>query len=228
MQLKDIRSTLQDCEYSIIYALLERSRWKYQESLYNNPNSLFYELLKDTESIHEKAGRYKSPEEHPFTNIQLTNTTPKRYLYHQLLESQHKSINHNTSILNYYTKSILPMICQPGQDENTGSAITADINLLQAISRRCHLGKIVAAIKFRENNKLYLECQQPDDILKVLTNTQVEQEILTRIDSKTKLIKTIAPHAKNIDSHSIQSIFKKIMSITKDIQVDYIHKLKHD
>ena len=222
MDLDKIRTTLQDCEYSIIYALLERSRWKYQPSLYLNQDSLFYQLLRDTETIHEKAGRYNSPEEHPFTAINYTNHTPKHYLYHQILESTHKSINHNVNILTYYTNSILPMICQQGQDENMGSAITADINLLQAISRRCHLGKVVAAIKLKESIQLYQECQTKPQILQSLTNTQVEKNILSRIIDKTTLVKHIAPHAKNINASSIQTIFTQLMTITKDIQVDYI------
>lgn len=222
MNISDIRKTIQDCEYSIIYALLERSRWKYQKTLYSNKKSLFYQLLTDTEIIHEKVARYNSPEEHPFTKLNITNTTPKRYLYHQILESNHKSINHNTSILNYYINNILPMISLEGTDDNMGSAITADINLLQAISRRCHLGKVVSALKFRDNLDKYLECNNVNDILDCLTNSQIEKKILTRIIDKTQLIKTIAPHSTNIDPIDIESIFKTIMDITKQIQVDYI------
>ena len=226
MNLNDIRTTLQDCEYSIIYALLERSRWKYQSSLYTNKKSLFFQLLKDTETIHEKAGRYNNPEEHPFTSITLTNTNHKRFQLNQLLESNHKTINHNQVILKYYTKTILPLICQPGHDDNMGSAITADINLLQAISRRCHLGKVVAAIKLKDSPQLYQNCQNNQDILDTLTNQLVEKKILTRIHDKTNIIKDISPHAKNINPQDIKNIFSQIIIITKNIQVDYLQQLK--
>ena len=114
------------------------------------------------------------------------------------------------------------MICLEGIDENMGSAITADINLLQAISRRCHLGKVVAAIKLKDHGTQYQQCQEDGDILKLLTNSPVELDILLRITNKTKLIKTISPHSKNIDTSDIETIFQQIITITKMIQVEYI------
>lgn len=41
------------------------------------------------------------------------------------------------------------MICEPGDDEQHGSSVVCDVNALQALSRRVHLGKFVAESKFQ-------------------------------------------------------------------------------
>lgn len=41
------------------------------------------------------------------------------------------------------------MICEPGDDEQHGSSVVCDVSVLQALSRRVHLGKFVAESKFQ-------------------------------------------------------------------------------
>lgn len=48
-----------------------------------------------------------------------------------------------------YVSEIVPMICEPGDDEQHGSSVVCDVNALQALSRRVHLGKFVAESKFQ-------------------------------------------------------------------------------
>lgn len=48
-----------------------------------------------------------------------------------------------------YMSEVVPMICEPGDDEQHGSSIICDINALQALSRRIHLGKFVAESKYQ-------------------------------------------------------------------------------
>lgn len=43
------------------------------------------------------------------------------------------------------------MICEPGDDDQHGSSVVCDVNALQALSRRVHLGKFVAESKFQVN-----------------------------------------------------------------------------
>lgn len=48
-----------------------------------------------------------------------------------------------------YVSKIVPMICEPGDDDQHGSSVVCDVNALQALSRRVHLGKFVAESKFQ-------------------------------------------------------------------------------
>lgn len=48
-----------------------------------------------------------------------------------------------------YISEIVPLICDPGDDEQHGSSAVCDVHVLQALSRRVHLGKFVAESKFQ-------------------------------------------------------------------------------
>ena len=41
------------------------------------------------------------------------------------------------------------MICGPGDDSQHGSAVLADVSVLQALSKRVHYGKFVAESKYK-------------------------------------------------------------------------------
>ncbi len=54
------------------------------------------------------------------------------------------TINLNSSLFQVYVSQIVPSVFCPGEDGQLGSTATADIALLQAISKRVHYGKFVA------------------------------------------------------------------------------------
>ena len=86
MDLNQIRKILVDCENSIIFGILERSGWKYDPEIYRNNNSIFFKLLRDTELIHAKYGRYSCPEEHPFS-LDIDKTNNYKYELSDFLSS---------------------------------------------------------------------------------------------------------------------------------------------
>ena len=176
MKINEIRNLLRECENSLIFAILERSRWKSNDRAYlMGQKSLFTRMLVGTEFLHEKLGRYNCPEEHPFTEIMLETTVfITEYKIDSFLDHRHLSININKSILEDYFKKILPKITDPGEDENVGSAVTADINLLQILSRRIHLGKLVAQIKYNEDPEWYGQPHTEKEIIEKLTNSEIE------------------------------------------------------
>ncbi|CAH1450789.1 unnamed protein product [Lactuca virosa] len=72
--LDGIRSSLIRQEDSIIFSLVERAQFCYNEDTYD-PNAFFMDgfkgslvefMVKETEKVHAQVGRYKSPDEHPF------------------------------------------------------------------------------------------------------------------------------------------------------------------
>ena len=68
LKLTIIREILRRSEDSIIFALLERSRWKRNHEIYQASPSIFMDILVKTEIAHAQVGRYLCPEEHPFTS----------------------------------------------------------------------------------------------------------------------------------------------------------------
>jgi chorismate mutase len=226
MELSEIRDTLRKSEDSIIFALLERARWKRNSHIYKKLPSLFNDLLVKTEKVHAEVGRYQCPEEHPFTNIpdvsiQNDAHQDKQYYLTSVLHKDHRKINHNDTILETYLCKILPQITLQGEDENSGSATVADINLLQAISRRIHLGKVVAEVKLNEPGarQAYRQCDNPEDYMSLLTNQKVEDLILKRVGEKAELYDS----ESCLSSDTVTGIFRDfIIPYTKKVQVDYL------
>jgi chorismate mutase len=226
MHLREIREVLRRAEDSIIFALLERARWKVNREVYSATPSLFVDVLVKTEIAHSEVGRYQCPEEHPFTTISIppTGYRNKQYSLSKLLMDNHSDINHNVVILEQYLEHILPMITSEGTDENAGSAAVADVILLQAISRRIHLGKAVAEIKFSdpESTEKYQECVDRESILTQLTNQTVENSILNRVRQKASVYGGDDSDS-SLPKEVIVSVFRDyIIPQTKAVQVDYL------
>lgn len=233
MELVDIREILANYENKIIWGLLQRSKYPNHPSIYktNSTDSIFSQLLGDFEKIGDKYGKYSGPEELPFTEIIKDNPNTifnyHKHPYNKLLESDHQHINDNPIILSVYQELILPSICLDKTNTNKISLenlVTSDIQLLQIISTRCHLGKIVASIKFKNNPQAYQNCQSDAEIYQLLTNTQVETNILDRIQKKLDIFNQLDTN-HHLNKSNLKHIFIKIMDLTKLIQVKYLNLL---
>lgn len=234
MKLLEIRTLLEECENSILFAIFERARWKSNNMAYQvnsiTGKSLFSMMLEGTEILHARLGRYHCPEEHPFSNIKnkLRSIHKQHYKINSYLIESHQSINHNSTILKQYFKEILPKITSPGEDENLGSAVTADINLLQALSRRIHLGKLVAQSKYSVTPEQFRD-KTDADLLDNLTNKEAEDKILDRLRHKLAILKNVdSTHStlSNIAINTIISIYREFMiPATKEVQISYFKLL---
>jgi len=246
MEISEIRNLLRECENSIIFAMLERARWKSNRSAYIysdandntnhdvNDDSLFNRMLIGTELVHAKLGRYACPEEHPFTEIVVGDTFTNKivltnYKIGNYLDKRHSSINLNKTVLEEYFKTVLPKITEEGEDENLGSAVTADINLLQAISRRIHLGKLVAQAKYNSEKDWYRQPRSQIEIYDKLTNQRVEDAILERLGKKLKNFTCDTSSSLlqlNFDIDVLKYIYRDfIIPTTKQVQISYFRLL---
>ena len=133
--------------------------------------------------------RYTSPEEHAFFPDQLPNrcldALPDLDYPTDLLSmvGGASSINFNKILLEKYQSWILPIMAQPGDDEQHGSSVCCDIAVLQALSRRVHYGKFVAESKYRsdpENYQRLVDANDADGVMALLTNVPVEKKVLQR------------------------------------------------
>jgi chorismate mutase len=123
--------------------------------------------------------RYTSPEEHAFFPEHIPQPILAPLQFPSLLARN--DVDVNPQVLSLYIDEIVPAICKPGDDEQHGSSVLADITLLQAISKRIHLGKFVAETKFQEAEGKYRELVLNDDVdgvMELLTNRAVEERVL--------------------------------------------------
>ncbi|KAJ1893233.1 chorismate mutase aro7 [Kickxella alabastrina] len=194
--LSELRNTLVRLEDTIIFALIERSQFKHNNSIYKANKMNFRDgytgsflswFLKEVESVHAKVRRYQSPDEYPFTNNLPEPVLPPLEYPPVLVDPQ--EININDEIFDVYVNTVIPGITTQGDDTNYGSSATRDIECLQALSRRIHYGKFVAESKFQDPDchdeyvRLIKE-KNRDRLMELLTNSRVEELLLKRLKAK--------------------------------------------
>lgn len=89
--------------------------------------------------------RYTAPDEHAFFPHLLPPAALKPLDFAVLLHPC--SVNLNKHIREVYLHKVLPAICDSGDDGQHGSAVVADVSVLQALSKRIHYGLFVAESK---------------------------------------------------------------------------------
>ena len=193
LNLANIRQTLIRLEESIIFALIERAQFRLNPPIYSpeampqfDGQSFLSFFLHETERLHAKVRRYTSPDEHPFAE---PSTLPSPILpqlpYPPTLKDN--AININSTIYAWYLDTVLPCITKPGDDQNYGSAATADITCLQLLSKRIHYGKFVAESKFRSEQDTFTRAIRAHDLpqlLDLITKPVVEEQVILRVHLK--------------------------------------------
>jgi len=243
MSLDSIRSTLIRQEDSTIFALIERAQFRRNEAIYAkgilqldpsipdypflNSLSFLEYLLLETEKLHGKVRRYTSPEEHAFFPQYLPSPILTPLQFPTLLAPN--TVDVNAQILDLYIHEIVPAVCKEGDDEQHGSSVLADITLLQAISRRIHLGKFVAETKFQESEAQYRALVAADDVegvMALLTDTAVEARVLERAKLKASTYGqdiTGETEECKVEPEVIAAIYRDvIIPLTKDVEVLYL------
>ncbi|KAJ1932695.1 chorismate mutase aro7 [Linderina macrospora] len=194
--LGELRNTLVRLEDTIIFALIERSQFKHNSSVYTAGAMQFKDgysgsfltwFLKEVEQVHAKVRRYQSPDEYPFTSNLPDAILPPLDYPPVLVDPE--CININDEIFNVYVNTVMPGITADGDDKNYGSSATRDIECLQALSRRIHYGKFVAESKFQDPNTheeyvKHIKEKNRDRLMELLTNEKVEEQLLKRLKVK--------------------------------------------
>ncbi|GER37402.1 chorismate mutase [Striga asiatica] len=241
--LEGIRNSLIRQEDSIIFSLVERSQFCYNAETYD-PNlfnmdgfcgSLVEYMVKETEKLHAKVGRYKSPDEHPFFPDDLPDPLLPPLEYPLVLHHAANSININIQIWNMYFKNLLPRLVKNGDDGNYGSAATCDTMCLQALSKRIHYGKFVAEAKFRASRNVYevaIKAQDGAQLMDLLTYAAVEEAVKRRVEMKTETygqevtmngVGEKAEPVYRINPALVAELYGDwIMPLTKQVQVEYL------
>ncbi|KAL3640179.1 Chorismate mutase 1-like protein [Castilleja foliolosa] len=242
--LEGIRNSLIRQEDSIIFSLVERSQFCYNAETYDPDvfsmdgfhGSLVEYMVKETEKLHAKVGRYKSPDEHPFFPTESPEQLLPPLEYPQVLHAAANSININVQVWDVYFKNLLPRLVKQGDDGNYGSSATCDTMCLQALSKRIHYGKFVAEAKFRASPDVYeaaIRAQDGSRLMNLLTYPEVEEAVTKRVEMKTRTYgqevtmngvedKKIDPVYRINPSLVAELYGNWIMPLTKQVQVEYL------
>ncbi|MCL7037295.1 hypothetical protein MKW94_019274 [Papaver nudicaule] len=231
MDLESVRKSLIRQEDSIVFCLIERAKFPFNSSLYKPSlqipgfdGSLIQYILKETEILEAKVGRYESPEEHPFfpdgLPFPLIPSPPAKSP--EFLHAAASSINMNRDIWKFYSDELLPLFAKEGDDGSYACTGVADINCLQALSRRIHYGKFVAEVKFRDAPEKYGPAIHVEEMVKKRVQKKARifgQEV--NINKKAGDCKK----QKNckIDPSVVSRLYGEwVMPLTKLVEVEYL------
>ncbi|KAL6533837.1 Chorismate mutase 2 [Orobanche hederae] len=239
LNLESLRGSLVRQEDTIVFSLIERSRYPVNSRLYdvkdyaNSSASLFDFFIKESEALQSKAGRYISEEENPFFPDNLPSPLLPPLNHRPVLHRPGACININEKILTLYLKTLLPVIAAEGDDGNYASTATSDLHCLQALSRRIHFGKFVAEVKFRDAPDDYIPAIRAKDreaLMKLLTFEHVEETIKKRLEKKAMrfgqdvdLIDNNPSMKYKVDPSIVSRLYGDwVIPLTKFVQVEYL------
>lgn len=239
--LDSVRESLVRQEDTIVFSLLERAKFPLNAPMYTQPTNLvpgfcgsFVELVvKETEAVQAKAGRYANPEEHPFFPDNLPPSLAPSRKYTQFLHPAGTSININKAIWDMYFTQLLPLFAVPGDDGEYAATGARDIDCLQALSRRIHYGKFVAEVKFRGSPQDYepaIRSKDENALMELLTFKNVEDIVKKRVEKKATVFGqdvTIdgGENDRNykVDPPVVGRLYEEwVMPLTKLVQVEYL------
>jgi chorismate mutase len=205
-----VRSSLIRQEDTIIFNLIERAQFARNDAVYRPGAvpvppltassssssssaaadcSLLEYVLRETERLHGSVRRYTSPDEHAFYPDDLPPLVlpPIDYPTSALHAPAARQVAANARVLKAYLDVVLPLVAQPGDDSNYGSAATLDVLCLQALSKRIHYGMFVAEAKFRAAPDQYgalIRARDADGLMRLLTDEAVERRVVERVVRK--------------------------------------------
>ncbi|XP_027353119.1 chorismate mutase 1, chloroplastic-like [Abrus precatorius] len=243
LTLENLRHSLIRQEDDIIFSLLKRAQYCYNADTYDPDafsmdgfhGSLVEYMVRETEKLDSKVGRYRCPDEHPFFPEGLPEPMFPPLHYPQVLHPIADSININDKVWHMYFRDLIPRLIKEGDDGNCGSTCVCDTMCLQALSKRIHYGKFVAEAKFQASPDAYkpaIFAQDKDRLMDMLTYTKVEEAIKRRVEVKAKtygqevVINTkenFAEPVYKITPSLVANLYGDwIMPLTKEVQVAYL------
>ncbi|OGM48760.1 chorismate mutase [Aspergillus bombycis] len=243
LDLANIRFQLIRLEDTITFHLIERVQFPLNRPVYvpggvkipGDDIPLMDYLLREQERIQSRVRRYQSPDEYPFFPDVLEEPILAPLEYPKILHDN--DVNVNDIIKQRYTEDILPAVCprfgredRGETQENYGSAATADVSCLQALSRRIHFGKFVAESKFQKEPERFVKMIKANDRVGIddaITDAKVERKVLERLALKAKTYGTDPAFAtetgSKINVEAVVAMYKEyVIPLTKVVEVEYL------
>ncbi|KAG0470470.1 hypothetical protein HPP92_017170 [Vanilla planifolia] len=241
--LDSLRDSLEKQEDFIVFSLIERARYPLDSPAYGHSSCpgrqscSFAELfVRTTEEIEAKFGRYQNPEEVPFFSNYLPSSPPgliPSFKFPQVLYPKAASVNVSRTIWEVYFNDLLPQFTTKGDDGNYQQAVASDLICLQALSKRIHLGRFVAEVKYRSSPQDYNPSIRSKDLktlTELVTSEQVEAMVVKRVKKKAEVFGQDVTLDSNgnqttykVDPLFVSNLYKKwVIPLTKQVEVNYL------
>ncbi|BAF08005.1 chorismate mutase 2, cytosolic [Oryza sativa Japonica Group] len=245
LSLAAVRDALVREEDSIVFALIERARRPrnapaYAAAAAAGGRSLAEFFVREAEVLHAKAGQYQKPEDVPFFPQDLPSPLFPTKDYPKVLHSFASSVSVNDAIWKMYFNELLPLFTVDGDDGNYAETVALDFACLKALSRRIHIGKYVAEVKFKDASQDYsplIRAKDTKALMNLLTFKAVEEKVKRRVEKKARIFGqnvTLEDNADKQEGNAGDSECKVnpevlsklydlwVMPLTKDVEVEYL------
>lgn len=223
LNIEDIRIRLDQQTERIVSGLKDRSRYPlnlgvYSEHFCDGKTWFEYRLFMD-QSVDAEFGRFEFDDQHPilFQRPQLPSPKVKRDWQNNGLIAT--DIDIGGRIIEFY-KKVLPLICPDKREDRSsyGETVKADSNnILCLYERICGIGQYVAQSKINADSTL-LRIQSKDGIRSKLVNREREEIVTARAIE-------IASRYELPNPEVLKDIFRAIIGITVDVEIDYVEKI---
>lgn len=246
LSLANIRARLIRLEDTVLFHLIERVQFPLNSTIYQpgaipipDSNLSFSDwVLREQEKHESRIRRFESPDEHPFFEDAMQPVILPSLKYPKILWEN--DVNVNAELKKRYVQEILPQCCikpdrpeRENAQENYGSAATADVACLQALSRRIHFGKFVAESKFlsaTENFVGLIKAEDRQGIDDAITDKAVEKKVLERLKMKAEvygadpmLVGEGEGGMRKVDVEVVVSLYRDhVIPLTKVVEVEYL------
>lgn len=248
--LVQIRDILAQLEAPIISTLVQRFALPVNSDLYQGSPSTLQVYLATRETLALVHGRYKyGTLEYAFTfptivpdKTTAENTFPPG-IFHQ------DSFVGNSNLTAFHTQILVPLLNattspyffhlansttnatpDPTRDD---AALSLDVTLLQLLSNRAHIGKVVAESKFAGDPVTYtnlIQAKNSTGIRTLLTNTTQETQVLLQADTAAVQLTNAWVGSGALVSSTFQDsvrnaaakTFRNLIDITTEIEIEYL------
>ena len=263
LQLDHVRAHLLRQEDTIIFGWVRRGAYLRNSGLlavgtagrpaeWQPHHSALSWFLEQTERAHAAIGRYRAPDELPFTRqgAEASAATlavgPAVAAPPSPLPAFADDIDFNAQVMAAYVDVILDEVAEVGEDDSQhGTCLLLDVAALQALSKRVHFGKYVAEAKFRQERALFEPLIARGDthgVRATLTHPAQEDAVAARVARKAaQMLANEAEAAaslgeggtggngagglgqRRLTAEAVARLWRDVvMPLTKDVQVAYL------
>jgi len=146
----------------------------------------------------------------------------------------------NDAIWKMYFDELLPLFTVDGDDGSYAETVALDFACLQVLSRRIHIGKYVAEVKFQDAPQDYsplIQAKDSNSLMDLLTFKAVEEKVKKRVEKKARTFGqdvtlevnagkqqvTASDSECKVDPTVLSKLYDQwVMPLTKDVEVEYL------
>ncbi|WVZ77623.1 hypothetical protein U9M48_025471 [Paspalum notatum var. saurae] len=240
LSLAAVRDALVRLEDSVVFALIERAKHRRNAPAYAPAAAAGGRSLVEFFVREAETGHYQKPEDVPFFPQDLPSPLfPSKYSA-KVLHPSASLVTVNDAIWKMYFNELLPLFTVDGDDGSYAETVALDFVCLQVISRRIHIGKYVAEVKFKDAPQDYsplIQAKDSNSLMNLLTFKAVEEKVKKRAEKKARTFGqnvtledtagkqegTAGDSGCKVDPKVLSKLYDQwVMPLTKDVEVEYL------